>query len=85
MTDGRWVWGGGILTSTAAAVARELDRTRVERDAYRDALEQVTHDFTPRRPGSDVCGVCGWFDGPEHQTPGRVAAALAVGTPGAVS
>ena len=65
------------------AVARELDRTRAERDAYRDALGELTHEFTPRRVGSDVCGVCGWFDGPEHQTPGRVAATLAVGTSGA--
>ena len=64
------------------AVARELDRTRLERDAYRNALEQLTHDFTPRHAGSSVCVVCCGFDGPEHQTPGRVHAGLALGTPG---
>lgn len=71
---------------TAGALARELDRVRAERDAYRDALDELTHDFTARRSGLDVCDACGGLDDyPQHQTAGRVAAGLGLGTPGAPS
>jgi len=74
-----------VTATGTPALARELDRTRTERDAYAAALAEVTHDFDPLRTGSSVCFVCGGLDGPLHQTPSRVHASLALGTPGATS
>ena len=72
--------------SEKLALARELDRTRAERDGYRDALEASTHDFMPERPGRYGCRSCHCGrDVPIHQTPDVVLAALGLDPPGAAS
>ena len=72
--------------SETLALARELDRTRAERDGYRDALEATTHDFMPRRPGQYGCLSCHCGRNVAiHQTPDVVLAALGLEPPGAES